>query len=155
MHYLQFPCMGRRLGHEADLTRKCYSQGCTKLSLCCEDYLPRPAFRAFGALGTWIEMLAGIGMIMGEPWQMCLFSGWCFYLGDCAKKPIPDCHLYAKHQQIWSLEVISSEGDLVHSCFRRISTLNSNLLLLRTVNIGFRTRSSNRYSRGSSLQCIS
>lgn len=29
-----------------------------------KDYLPRAEFRAFGALGTWIEMLAGIGMIL-------------------------------------------------------------------------------------------
>ncbi|CAE7760349.1 unnamed protein product [Symbiodinium sp. CCMP2456] len=30
-----------------------------------EEYLPRPAVCAFGAAGTWIEMLAGLGMILG------------------------------------------------------------------------------------------
>ncbi|CAE7025353.1 unnamed protein product [Symbiodinium natans] len=30
-----------------------------------EDYLPRRAFCAFGAAGTWIEMLAGLGMVLG------------------------------------------------------------------------------------------
>lgn len=47
-----------------------FDNNCIKVSLCFQDYLPRPAFRAFGALGTWIEMLAGIGMIMGDSWQM-------------------------------------------------------------------------------------
>ena len=35
-----------------------------------QDYLPRPCFCAFGAFGTWIEMVAGLGMILGATWQM-------------------------------------------------------------------------------------
>eukprot|EP00434_Breviolum_minutum_P024666 symbB.v1.2.021783.t2/scaffold1902.1/size96554/5 len=36
--------------------RKCYLT---------KEYLPRPCFCAFGAFGTWIEMVAGLGMILG------------------------------------------------------------------------------------------
>lgn len=35
-----------------------------------QDYLPRPCFCAFGAFGTWIEMVTGLGMILGATWQM-------------------------------------------------------------------------------------